>query len=284
MLVSGPPSGAPTAVAAAKRALLGWHEQFSRFNVASELSALNVDPRELVPVSPLMRRVVQAARDAAQCTGGLVDPTLLGELERAGYIGHFDGAGVPLSEALAMAPARAPGRPHPRAAWRELATSRRTGTVSRPPGRRIDPGGIAKGAFADELAASLARFAAFVVDCAGDLRLGGRAHAERPVHVTSPFDDSILHTLRITAGGVATSGTGKRSWLRDGHPAHHLLDPATGEPAFTGVVQATALAPCATEAEALAKAAILSGPDAAVGWLAHGGVLVCDDGSYRVVA
>ncbi len=46
----------------------------------------------------------------------------------------------------------------------------------------------------------------------------------------------------------------------DGTPRHHLLDPSTLEPAWTGIVGATALAPTAVEAEALAKAALLSGP------------------------
>ncbi len=66
-------------------------------------------------------------------------------------------------------------------------------------------------------------------------------------------------------------------------PAHHLLDAATGRPAYTGVVQATALAPTALEGEALAKAAVLSGPDGGAVWLRHGGVLVFDDGSHAVV-
>jgi thiamine biosynthesis lipoprotein len=88
----------------------------------------------------------------------------------------------------------------------------------------------------------------------------------------------------LRRSGVATSGIGRRSWLdRDGGPAHHLLDPSTGRPAFTGVVQVTALAPSALMAEIQAKAAILSGPDAAPAWLAHGGVIVFDDGSHQVV-
>ena len=49
---------------------------------------------------------------------------------------------------------------------------------------------------------------------------------------------------------------------------------------FTGVVQATALAPTAAQAEVLAKAAVLSGPARAAEWLRHGGVIVSDDGSY----
>jgi thiamine biosynthesis lipoprotein len=105
------------------------------------------------------------------------------------------------------------------------------------------------------------------------------------VHVASPFDDSLLHTFELTRAAVATSGIGRRSWLRpDGRPAHHLLDPRTGEPAFTGVVQATAIAPTAAEAEALSKAAVLSGPDGAGRWLTRGGVLVLEDGSYRVMS
>jgi thiamine biosynthesis lipoprotein len=69
-----------------------------------------------------------------------------------------------------------------------------------------------------------------------------------------------------------------------GLPAHHLLDPATGRPAFTGVVQVTALAPSALAAEIKAKAALLSGPDRAHVWLAQGGVVVFDDGTHEVIA
>ena len=49
-------------------------------------------------------------------------------------------------------------------------------------------------------------------------------------------------------------------------------------------MQVTALAPTAVEAEWRAKAAVLSGPEAAAGWLPHGGVVVLDDGSHFVVS
>ena len=78
-----------------------------------------------------------------------------------------------------------------------------------------------------------------------------------------PLTGAIAHTFRVRAGGVATSGIDARLWERqDGDFAHHLIDPATGIPAWTGLVAATALAPTALEAEALAKAALLSGPAA----------------------
>jgi FAD:protein FMN transferase len=279
------PAAARAAAMAAQEQLLGWHEQFSRFREDSELTRLNADPRETVPVSPMMRRVTAVAIRAAIETGGLVDPTLAGEIEQAGYDGHFDGPGLALAQTLFDAPPRRAARPHTDARWRSVIADRRSGTVSRPPGVRIDPGGIAKGAFADELAASLAGHEAYVVECAGDLRLGGGAEIVRAVHVASPFGAEIIHTFELTAGGVATSGIGKRSWLRpDGSPAHHLLDPGTGEPAFTGIVQVTALAGTATEAETRSKAALLSGPEHAADWLPDGGVIVLDDGTVMVVA
>ncbi len=275
---------AAAAVFVARRRLLEWHDQFSRFAPDSELARFNDDPAETVPVSPMMRRVVEAAIRAAQATDGLVDPTLLDEIERAGYDAHFDQPGLPLLEALAQAPARRPARPSPRESWRHVRTDRRTSSVTRPPGVRIDPGGIAKGVFADELAAALSRYEAFVVECAGDLRLGGRLAPAREVHVASPFEDAILHNFQLRAGGVATSGIGKRSWIGpDGMVAHHLLDPATGRPAFTGIVQVTALAPTAMAAEALSKAALLAGPAEADRVLVHGGVIVLDDGNYIVL-
>ncbi len=277
--------GALAAVAEARRRLLLWHRQFSRFEPDSELSRLNRDGRETVPVTPLMRRIVDAGIGAARATRGLVDPTLGSEIERAGYRGHLAAPGIGLEAALALAPPRAPAGPSRAASWRLLSADRRTGTVTRPPGIKLDPGGIAKGVFADELASLMASCDAFVIDCAGDLRLGGTAGVAREVHVESPFDGSILHTFSTAAGGFATSGIGRRSWIGSaGRPAHHLLDPATGRPAFTGVVQATALAPTATAAEMQSTAALLSGPAAAERWLADGGVLVLDDGSVRVVA
>jgi len=277
-------SEAARAVALARRRLLDWHRQFSRFEPDSELSRLNADPRPTVPVSAMMRRAVDAAIRAAKATAGLVDPTLVGEIEQAGYASHLEPGGLPLHVAVGLARSRRPAGPRAAPAWRLVATDRRAGTVTRPPSVRLDLGGIAKGVFADELAASLGAFGAFVVDCGGDLRVGGSAAVTRQVHVASPFEDRTLHTFELAAGGVATSGIGKRRWLDpQGRPAHHLLDPATGRPAFTGVVQATALAPTAAQAEALSKAAVLSGPGAAERILAAGGVLVLEGGSSRVL-
>lgn len=281
---SGPAGGQAQAAARAKRRMLEWHRQFSRFEPDSELSRLNADPRETVSVSPVMARLIEATIEAARISAGLVDGTLVGELELLGYSEHFDTAPLDLREALERAPARAPAGPSPHGRWREVSLDRAAGTVSRPVGLCFDSGGIAKGLCADILAELLVLHQAFAIDSGGDLRVGGAAGLARPIRVASPFDASILHTFALPAGAVATSGIGNRSWLdAQGRPAHHLLDPATGRAAFTGVVQVTAAAATAVEAEILAKTALLRGPGASSATLRHGGLVVYDDGSFEVL-
>jgi thiamine biosynthesis lipoprotein len=273
--------GAERAAEDAEAALLTWHRRFTRFSSDSELSQLNADPRGTVPVTPMMARFVQAAVDAARETGGLVDATLIGALEEAGYRRDLSGS-LPLPIALGLAPPRRPAAAAQRSRWTDVHVDALANTVSRPPGLRLDSGGIAKGLFADVIAERLAGFEAFGVDCSGDLRIGG---VERRIDVASPFDGSTIHSYELSTSGIATSGIGRRSWL-DGNarPAHHLLDPSTGRPAYTGVVQATALAPTALEAELRAKCAVLSGPGAAPDCLAHGGLIVFDDGTNQLIS
>jgi thiamine biosynthesis lipoprotein len=257
----------------ARRCLEDWHRRFSRFLATSELSRLNADPRDVVAVSTTMTRLIATVREAAEATGGLVDGTLLDEIEAAGYRGDL-GAPLPLELALRLAPGRRPAGPNPRSRWHELAVDR--WEVHRPHGVRFDSGGLAKGLFADLIADRLDDD--YAVDCGGDLRVGGPA---RRIAVADPFGGAALHVFELERAAVATSGIGRRSWLGpDGRPAHHLLDPATGRSAFTGVVQATAVAPTAVEAEWRAKAAVLSGPGRAADWLEHGGVVVLDDGTH----
>ena len=266
--------------------LLDAHVRLSRFREDSELSRLNRDPREEVPASPLLRALARAVATAGRDSGGLVDATLLGPLERAGYRASFaELRPVALADALASGPERRPATPHPSARWRAIGADATAGTVTRPPGLRIDSGGIGKGLLADLVASSLRPERSFAVDCCGDIRVGGSSRRARRVLVDDPFGGAPIHELALREGAVATSGIGRRCWLdAEGRAAHHILDPGTGEPAFTGIVQATAVAPTALLAEVQAKAALLAGPAGAAGWLPHGGVLVADDGGVEVVA
>ena len=288
LVVEGKQAGA--AADAAVELLHALDRQLSRFRPTSELCRLNADPRAAVPASAILRQMVAAALDAAQATGGLVDPTLLDPLEAAGYATSRDGvAPESLQAALAAAPTRRPATPSATAAWRNVVVDDEARVIRRPPGLRLDSGGIGKGLAADLTACLLAGFDVdrYAIDCAGDLRTGGRDAWRRPfaVDVQHPLSHDIVLSTVVGAGAAATSGLDARLWRRgDGSFAHHLLDPSTGLPAWTGLVGATAFAPTAAEAEALAKGALLAGPAAAPALLErHGGVVVHDDGDVRVI-
>jgi thiamine biosynthesis lipoprotein len=281
---------APPALAAEQER--GYVEDFarrlSRFRADSELCALNADPAYEVPASLLLRTAVAAGIWAAERSGGLVDPTLVGEIEAIGYETSQEGS-VPASlrSALAVAPAPRPARARGEARWRTIEVDHERGAIRRPPGLRIDTGGTGKGLAADAVAHRLRGYSRFVVDCGGDIAVGGVASQLDPVaiEVQHPLTGECVHTLHLAGGGVATSGVNVRIWQRaDGRFAHHLLDPSSGEPVWSGLIGATALAPSALEAETLSKIALLTGPAGARRALAeHGGLVVHNDGEVELI-
>lgn len=290
LLIGKPGPDCPAAETAAEEArsfVAEFEQVLSRFRADSELCALNADPRAVVPASPLLRRAVEAGVWAAERSGGLVDPTLIEEVEAAGYASSLAGVrGAPLAAALAGAPERRAAKPDPARRWTGFAVDDEAGTIARPPGVRFDSGGVGKGLAADLLALRLRGFSRFVVDCGGDIRIGGADALVNPyeVQVEHPLTGERAYVLRLGSGGVATSGLNIRIWRRDdGSYGHHLLDPRTGEPAWTGLVGATALGDSALEAETLSKQALLSGPEQAREVLSErGGLIVHESGRVEL--
>lgn len=282
---SGP--GARKLLGEAADRVLEVSKRLTRFDPTSELSRVNADPRATVEAGPMMIRFVEAAISAAEMTEGLVVPTLLPELEEAGYTRSMsDGArGSSISTPQPAAEESGPGSGLPISMrWKTLDVDPEKMTVTRQPGVRLDAGGIGKGMAADLVAELMEEsdVAAWSVDCLGDVRVGGTAGQSRPVRIASPVPgQSPIEILQLRRAGIATSGTTKRSWHDgSGVEAHHLIDPRTGRPATSDAVQVTALGPTTVEAEARAKAALLSGVAGAGRWLPHGGIVV--DRSDRV--
>jgi len=271
-----------------RRYIEDFASRLSRFRPDSELCALNDDAREEVPASPLLRAAVSAGVWAARRSWGLVDPTLVPEIEAVGYADSQEGR-VPASlrEALAAAPESRPALASPRERWKAIVVDDRRGVVRRPVGVRIDTGGTGKGLAADAVAHRLRGYARYVVDCGGDIAIGGVGVQLEPlpIEVEHPLTGECIHTVWASGGGVATSGLNVRIWRRgDGSFAHHLLDPSSGEPVWSGLIGASALAPTALEAETLTKIALLSGPRGARRVLAeHGGLVVHNDGDVELI-
>jgi FAD:protein FMN transferase len=250
VVVLGPPHRRFDAAAREVECIFAEEEdRCSRFRSDSELSRMNAAAGRRIRISQALAAHLGAALDAAAATGGLFDPSVLPALVAAGYDRDFDELLAGARDVLNPAPAC--GR------WRDIELEGRD--VLLPPGVAIDLGGIAKGRTSDRAAASAARHLGWsLVSAGGDLRLVGSA-PEIDVGVDDPSAvDETCARLRLETGALATSSTTRRSW---GEGLHHLIDPRTGRPANTGVVQATVWAPTCAEAEVTAKRALLVGPD-----------------------
>ena len=65
------------------------------------------------------------------------------------------------------------------------------------------------------------------------------------------------------ACGIVTSGNYRKFYVKDGKKYAHTIDPRTGYPVEHGLLSATVVAPTAAEADALATACMVLGPEAA---------------------
>ncbi len=129
----------------------------------------------------------------------------------------------------------------------------------------LDVGGIAKGWIADRVGALLKEHGAtgYLVDMGGDICMGGRKPADAcwRIGVRDPANKKrTAFVLELDEGGVVTSGTYERSFVRTGTLYHHILDPATGMPFSCQYASVTVVASCAAIAEGLSSAALVRGP------------------------
>jgi thiamine biosynthesis lipoprotein len=259
-----------------------WEETLSRFRPESELSRLNGRAGETTTVSPLLYRVLARALEAAHATGGLYDPTLLGQLVRLGYDRSFD---LLQAEQAMLEPRTRPAAPG--GGWRAIRLNAARREVTLPPGVGLDFGGIAKGMAVDAAIAALRAqgIAAALVNAGGDLALLGQLpnQAEWPVLVSGRARTWVVG---LAGGALATSGVARRHWLQGGRERHHLLDPRTGLPAETGLWSVSVAAARCAQAEVAAKVAFVLGPVAGASFLVeHGlpGLFTRVDGGWRTV-
>jgi FAD:protein FMN transferase len=229
-------------VAAVERLFAERERVFSRFRPHNELSLVNASAAPVVVVSPLFARTVRAALDAAAATDGLVDPTLGGALEAAGYDRHFE---------RLVPDVRAAGPPVPGRRRSMRLVGR---LLVRPPRVRLDLNGVVKALAADD--------ALELLDGPGFVSAGGDVAVRGGAAVTLPRGGAV----HVESGGVATSGSTHRRWLRGGAVQHHLIDPRTGRPAASRWSEVTVVAPTCLDADVAAKAAFLLSDDGP-GWL-----------------
>ena len=225
----------------------------TRFKPTSDLSRLNAVAGTWVRVDPRLVAALRAAVDARRATEGRFDPTILRPLIAAGYDCTF----AELTE-------RPPAPLHAWRAGAEIAIDEDGCRARLERGSAVDLGGIGKGFSAARAvdamrAAWPAQLGAFV-DLGGDLAFSGLppdGGAWRVAIADPRRPGTVLATLALARGGVATTGRARRRF-GPGRTLHHLIDPDTGAPAERGPLAVTVVAADATEAEALATTLAIS--------------------------
>lgn len=209
---------------------------------------------EWIPISAELAAVLSTGLEIAESSEGAFDPTL-GRLTKLWRRSKRQ-AELPTPTRLAEARAAAghayldfdPSQP----AIRFLV-----------PGIEFDLGGIAKGYACDEAMRVIteAGFSSALIDGGGDILVSG-APPEQPEgwHISIDPGNSGVETVNLTHSAVATSGDRYQAVAIDGVRYGHIIDPATGL-GLTRMRSATIIARSAMEADALASAACVLGPD-----------------------
>jgi thiamine biosynthesis lipoprotein len=254
---------------AARHVLAGELERIdaaaSRFRPDSEIARVHRASGRPVIVSGDLLEAIEVALNAAEVTGGLVDPTVGEALIENGYDRDF-------AAVLAGLRSRAPD-PRPAPGWRSVVVDRSASTVRIPEGCVLDLGATAKALAVDRAAAGAAEVCStgVLVSVGGDLAVAGAAPDEGwSVRVADSHDagrDDGGPCVAVRDGGLATSSVAVRRWSQAGRVRHHIIDPATGRPAAEMWRTVSVAASSCVGANTASTAAVLMG-EAAPGWLA----------------
>lgn len=232
---------------------------FSRFNPQSELSFFNgIKPNTPYMASEPFFQVLDLVQQIEKDTEGLITPRVYGRLCELGYDQSFEKMDRTVSREVSSCPIP------PNEEWIRIDHSMRS--LIRLSDVQIDLGAFVKGWSVDRAAAWMKRngHREGLINAGGDLNVWG--NGERwTVDIADPFnEEKIIFQLEMLNGAVATSGIGKRSW---GNGMHHIIDPRTGLPANSGVIQATVAAESTLTAEIYSKLFIILGADETIRWM-----------------
>lgn len=155
-----------------------------------------------------------------------------------------------------------------------------------PDGMELDLGAVAKGWTGDRLTALFreAGVASAIVELGGNVQaLGTKPDGSLwRIAVQSP-EGGYAGVLEIADKAVVTSGGYQRHFERDGETYIHIIDPATGHPARTGLASVTIVADSGLQGDGLSTALFVMGREKAEDfWRTHPDfdfILLCEDGT-----
>jgi FAD:protein FMN transferase len=232
--------------------------QMSTWRPGSDVLRINAAAGDhAVPVAADVRDVLRLARQISEWTEGTFDVTF-GALTDVWKFDQDQDNTIPSAEAIR---ARLP-----LIDYRQIAIDDRAGTVFlMRKGMKIHLGGIGKG-YAVEHAMNILRRAGlrdFMIQAGGDLYVGGHKDGRLwRLGINDPRgpEGHSFATVDLTDSTFSTSGDYARFFMKGGMRYHHILDPATGQPARL-CRSVTIVSESPVVADAIAKGVFILGPE-----------------------
>lgn len=271
-----------TALTQAQQLINQLDAQLSLTREDSETNAINGSKGEPVTVSSAMLELVRQSVALGDSTGGALDVTLTPVIQAWGFIGGD--YRVPEPQELADLLERVN--------YREISVDTDNNTVSLPENMAVSFGAIAKGYTGDLVMEQLesAGVTSAIVTLGGNVQALGR----KPdgslwnVALQSPFGSDYLGTLEVENVAVVTSGGYERYFQQEGETYWHIIDPATGYPAKSGLVSVTIVCDSGITADGLSTALFVMGlEDALDYWCTKGGfeaIFVTEDNEVYITS
>lgn len=232
---------------------------------ASEIHQANHSGGQPVSVSEETAALISFALEMAKQTNGALDPTIYPVLMAWGFT--TDSKQVPSQQQIDTLLEQVD--------YTKIQLDGTTLTV--PEGMQLDLGAVGKGYTADLVAEVLRKHGI----TSALISLGGNIHAigSKPdgsdwrIGIRAPWESGNLGILKISDAAVVTSG-GYENYFEDdaGNVYWHILNPATGYPADSGVQSMLIVGPEGKRCDALSTALFVMGPEEAEAyWRKNGG-------------
>jgi thiamine biosynthesis lipoprotein len=243
-----------TKIEESERILSHWRPDSKLYQVNATLST------EPIPVPPLLHELLVHAKWTYEQTDGGFDPTIAPLVNLWGF--------GPVSENRTRIPSEEEiDNAVRQVGMNQLEILPDDRVRKKLPSLQIDLSGSAKGEIIDGVCALLDQrgIGNYLVEIGGEIRTRGSGKDERgwTVGLEDGSQRSERSTLSLRDYSVATSGTYRQSKPNPGSakPASHLIDPRTGRPVEHDLVAVNVLAPTARDADALATALMILGPE-----------------------
>jgi len=247
----------------------------STYDETSELSRFN-NSRDTgwIPASAALVAVLREALYVSALSDGAFDVTIAPLVDLWGFGPADTGDRLPSAQEIEAAAA---STGYARISIRSAPPALRKDH----PDTRIDLSSIAKGYAVDVLAEKLETLgiANYLVEIGGELRGKGRnRRGERwriGIEAPSSGKRAVYAVIAIDAVAVATSGDYRNYFEKDGQRYSHTIDPVTARPITHKLASVTVVGQNTMQADALATALMVLGPDKGYALAEREGLAAC---------